>query len=109
MTSEDDEKLYDYVEKIKEEYGTVGFFDKNGFCIDDTSFNNDSEDNIKLVLHVSDKNDPNHFNVVKDIVFFRGFVECYDVDTKFSFQFLHYDQKTNEFSVTDSTPQRLSL
>lgn len=104
MTSADDDKLYDYVEKIKEEYGTVGFFDKNGFCVDDEKWN-DNEDDIKLVLHVRDKNDPDHFDRDKDIVFFRGFVECYDVDSKYSFQFLHYDQKTNEFSVTDSTPK----
>ena len=52
MTEEDDEKLYAYVDKIKEDYGTVGFFDKNGFCVDDNEWNGDSEDNIKLVLHI---------------------------------------------------------
>ena len=35
MTSEDKEKLYEYVAKIKEEYGSAGFFRDNGFCIDD--------------------------------------------------------------------------
>ena len=105
MTEEDDEKLYAYVDKIKEDYGTVGFFDKNGFCVDDNEWNGDSEDNIKLVLHIRDKKNPEHYDVDKDIVIFRGFVECYDVDTKFSFQFLQYDQKTNEFSVTESTPK----
>ena len=105
MTSEDDEKLYAYVDKIKEDYGTVGFFDKNGFCIDDNEWNGDGEDHIKLVLHIRAKNNPEHYDVDKDIVFFRGFVECYDIDTKYSFQFLQYDQKTNEFTVTESTPK----
>lgn len=31
MTNKDDEKLYEYVEQIKKEYGTDEFFYKNGF------------------------------------------------------------------------------
>ena len=104
MTNEDDEKLYDYVEQIKKEYGTDEFFFKNGFCVDDEKWN-DNEDDIKLVLHVRDKNDPKHIDRDKDIVFFRGFVECYDVDSKYSFQFLDYDQKNDKFFVTDKTPK----
>ena len=105
MTSEDKEKLYDYVAKIKEEYGTDEFFYKNGFCVDDDEWNGDSEDDIKLVLHVPYKNDHKHIDRDKDIVFFRGFVECYDIDTKYSFKFLEYDQKNNKFSVTNNTPK----
>ena len=105
MTEADDEKLYAYVDKIKEECGTVGFFNKYGYCVDDAEWNGDGEDHIKLVLHVRDKNDPNRFDQEKDIVFFRGFVECYDIDSKYSFQFLEYDQKTDEFSVTNNVPK----
>ena len=104
MTNEDDEKLYDYVEQIKKEYGTDEFFYKNGFCVDDEKWN-DNEDDIKLVLHVRDKNDPKHIDRDKDIVFFRGFVECYDIDSKYSFNFLDYDQKNDKFFVTDKTPK----
>lgn len=104
MTNEDDEKLYDYVEQIKKEYGTDEFFYKNGFCVDDEKWN-DNEDDIKLVLHVRDKNDPKHIDRDKDIVFFRGFVECYDIDSKYSFNFLDYDQKNDKFFVTDRTPK----
>ena len=104
MTNEDDEKLYDYVEQIKKEYGTDEFFYKNGFYVDDEKWN-DNEDDIKLVLHVRDKNDPNHIDRDNDIVFFRGFVECYDVDSKYSFQFLDYDQKNDKFFVTNRTPK----
>ena len=39
MTNEDDEKLYDYVEQIKKEYGTNEFFYKNGFFVDDEKWN----------------------------------------------------------------------
>lgn len=104
MTTEDNDKLYDYVEQIKKEYGTDEFFYKNGFCVDDDEWNGDIDD-IKLVLHVRNKHDREHIDRDKDIVFFRGFVECYDIDTKYSFKFLQYDQKTDEFSVTNRTPK----
>ena len=104
MTNKDDEKLYEYVEQIKKEYGTDEFFYKNGFWVDDEKWN-DNEDDIKLVLHVRNKNDHEHIDRDKDIVFFRGFVECYDVDSKYSFQFLDYDQKNDKFFVTHNTPK----
>lgn len=104
MTSEDKEKLYEYVEQIKKEYGTDEFFYKNGFCIDDDEWNGENDD-IKLVLHIRDKNYPNHYDREKDLVFFKGFVECYDIDTKYNFNFLQHDQKTDEFSITNNTPK----
>ncbi|MBO7692279.1 MAG: hypothetical protein J6T10_06550 [Methanobrevibacter sp.] len=100
MTSEDKQKLRFYFEQIVMECGSYGFFVRNGFYIDGDSAYNDSETEYQLVLHEKriDGTD-------KEYIFFRCFVETYDVDYKYNISFIKYNKENDCFNFVSDIPE----